>query len=214
MADWDVGIENLQEIAKALALGLFPEPMKVLERLHVAFEIVVERDAVETQVGPERALLGSAVEVAALDVVDAGGAERPCGLRGVAGPPGQVDVGGIVGANRGSDRRTIEEPLAKRQRMVRAGRHEHDVDEPLTGDQPHLLAVLLERLEPDLAGMHLGRLARRASPSAMSASLASARMNSRQFASAWIAASLRSSDLIISATSACLALAQTRDGDA
>jgi len=138
--------------------------LTVLERLHVAFEIVVERDAVETQVGPQRALLGSAVEVAALDVIDAGRAERPCGLRGVAGPPCQVDVGGIVGANRGSDRRTIEEPLAKRQRMVRAGRHEHDVDESLTSDQPHLLAVLLERLEPDLAGMHLGRLARRAQP--------------------------------------------------
>ena len=45
----------------------------------------------------------------------------------------------------------------------------------------------------------------------MSASLASARMNSRQFGSAWIAASLRSSDLIISAASApAVALAQTR----
>src|SRR5208282_3680535 len=93
---WDVGIKNLEEIAKALALGLFPESMKVLQRLHVAFEIVVERDAVETQVGPQGALLGSTVEVPALNVVDAGGAEGPCGLRGVAGAPGQVDIGGVV----------------------------------------------------------------------------------------------------------------------
>ena len=52
----------------------------------------------------------------------------------------------------------------------------------------------------------------------MSASLASARMNSGSPRSAWIAASLRSSDFFISATSTCLALALpemvTRDPDA
>src|SRR5262245_57332230 len=47
----------------------------------------------------------------------------------------------------------------------------------------------------------------------MSASLASARMNSRQFAgSAWIAASLRSSDLIILPASPAVAVAEARDG--
>ncbi len=52
----DVGIENLEEVAKTLALGLFPEPMKVLERLHITRQVVIERHAVETQVGPQRAL--------------------------------------------------------------------------------------------------------------------------------------------------------------
>src|SRR4051794_37068007 len=50
------------------------------------------------------------------------------------------------------------------------------------------------------------------SPVAMSASLASARMNSRQLGSAWIAASLRSSDLIISAASPAVAVPQAGDG--
>ena len=45
------------------------------------------------------------------------------------------------------------------QRVVRAGRHQHDVDEALPRDQPHLVAVFLERLEPDLARVHLGRMA-------------------------------------------------------
>ena len=121
------------------------------------------------------------------------------GLLGVDDAADEVDVGRVVGADGGRDGRVVEEPLADRQRVVRAGRHEHDVDQPLPRDLPHLLAVLLERLEPDLAGVQLGRLARaRRCRSAMSASLASARMNSRQLGSAWIAASLRSSDLIIS----------------
>ena len=53
---------------------------------------------------------------------------------------------------------------SNRQRMVRAGRHEHDVDQARPGDQPHLLAIFLERLEPDLAGVHLGRPAGRTEP--------------------------------------------------
>ena len=116
------------------------------------------------------------------------------GSTGVGRAPGQMDVGRVVGADRGRDRRIVEEPLAKGQRVVRAGRHQHDVDQARPRDQPHLVAIFFERLEPDFAGVHLGRRPGAPRPSAMSASLASAMMNSRQLGSAWIAASLRSSD--------------------
>ena len=97
----------------------------------------------------------------------------------------------------------------KVKRVVGAGRHQHDVDQARPRDQPHLVAIFLERLEADLAGVHLGRAPGAPRPSAMSASLASAMMNSRQPGSAWIAASLRSSDFsMVSAPSL------SGDGDA
>ena len=71
--------------------------------------------------------------------------------------PGEVDVGRVVGADRRRDGRIVEQPLAKRQGVVGAGGHQHDVDQPRPRDQPHLLAVFFERLEADLAGVHLGR---------------------------------------------------------
>ncbi len=55
------------------------------------------------------------------------------GSLGVARAPGQVDVGRVVGPDRRRDRRVVEQPLANGQRVVRAGRHEHDVDQALTG---------------------------------------------------------------------------------
>ena len=57
---------------------------------------------------------------------------RDGGLR-VGRPAGEVDVGGVVGPDGGRDGRVVEQPLANRQRVVRAGRHEHDVDQALTG---------------------------------------------------------------------------------
>ena len=64
---------------------------------------------------------------------------------------------GVTGESSNSRSRNVE-------RIVRAGRHEHDVDQARAGDQPHLLAVFLERLEADLARVHLGRRARCAEP--------------------------------------------------
>ena len=97
---------------------------------------------------------------------------------------------------RRGDGRIVEEPLAGSSRVISAGRHEHDVDEPLTGDQPHLLAVLFERPE---AGPR---------PRALSGDWPGAPMPKRHVGvlgvgedelpatdgSAWIAASFRSSD--------------------
>ena len=80
----------------------------------------------------------------------------------VARASGQVDVGRVIGPDRRRDRRVVEQPLAKGQRMVGAGRHQHDVDQARPGDQPHLIAIFFERLEPDFAGVHLGRAAGRA----------------------------------------------------
>ena len=175
--------------------------MEPLERREVVREVVVERDAVEAEVrrratAPRARSRGGRTGCGRCSAVR-NGRER---LLGVGRAAGEVDVGRVVGADGGRDGRVVEEPLADRQRVVRAGRHQHDVDEPLARDQPHLLAVLFERLEPDLARRAPRATGRaRRCRSAMSASLASARMNSRQFGSAWIAASLRSSDLSIAA---------------
>ena len=49
--DGRVGIEDFQKMAKALALGLFAEAAIFLERGQVLVEPVVERDAVQPQVG-------------------------------------------------------------------------------------------------------------------------------------------------------------------
>jgi hypothetical protein len=92
-------------------------------------------------------------------MVDARRPERPRGGPGIGRPSRQVDVGRVIRPDRGSDRRIVEEALAERQRVVGAGGHQHDVHEARARDQPHLVAVFLERLEADLAGMHLGRLA-------------------------------------------------------
>ncbi len=55
----DVGVENLEEVAKLLALGLFTKLMKSLERREVGLKVVVEGHAVETEVRANGPLLGA-----------------------------------------------------------------------------------------------------------------------------------------------------------
>ena len=49
-APGDVGVEDLEEVAEALALGLLAELVESLEGREVALEIVVERHAVQAEV--------------------------------------------------------------------------------------------------------------------------------------------------------------------
>ena len=62
-------------MAEPLALGLQAELLVFLQGLAVEHGVVVERDAVQAEVGAEVAFVRLAVEVAALDVVERGGAE-------------------------------------------------------------------------------------------------------------------------------------------
>ena len=53
----------------------------------------------------------------------------------------------------------IEEPLAEREDLARAGTHEHDVDEPLGDDLADQVAVLVEGAEAGFSRVLLGALA-------------------------------------------------------
>ena len=83
-----IRVEHLQEMAEALALGLQAELLVLLQGGAVERRVVVEGDAVQAEVGAEAALLRLAVEVAALDVVERGGAERQRRLVGRTGRRG------------------------------------------------------------------------------------------------------------------------------
>ena len=60
----------------------------------------------------------------------------------------------------GRDVAVVEQPFADRQRVVAAGRHEHDVDQTLPRDLADVLAILGQRAHANFAGVHLGRAAR------------------------------------------------------
>ena len=81
---------------KSDVLGLQAERLVLLQRFAVEGGVVVEGDAVQAEVHAAAALLRRAVEVAALDVVERGGAERPRRVGGVAGAaqPGRSGCGG------------------------------------------------------------------------------------------------------------------------
>ena len=79
-----IRIEDLEEMAEALALGLQAELLVLLQRLAVEDGVVVEGDAVQAEVGAEVALFRLAIEVAALDVIERRGAERQRRLRRIA----------------------------------------------------------------------------------------------------------------------------------
>ena len=136
-----VGIEDFEEMAKPLALGLDAEGAVGVQRAAVEIDVVVEGDGIEPQVGPEAALARLALGPAALDVIDRGGAERLRGLAAVvARAGGQPDVGRVVGPHGRGDAAVVEQPLVDREHLVRAGAHQHDVDESLGDDLANLLA--------------------------------------------------------------------------
>jgi len=157
-----IGVEDLEEVAEALRLRLQPEVAIGLQRGAVELGVVVEGERVEAEVGAEGALPLIAGDLAALGVVDGGGAEGAGRLvRVVARAGGEPDVGGVVGADGGGDVAVVEQPLLDREHFVVAGAHQHDVDEALARDIPHELAVLGERTEASLLRVVLRALARR-----------------------------------------------------
>ena len=149
---------------KPLAFGLLAKGVEAFERGEVVAQVVVERHTVETQIRSQITLLGRAIEVSTLEMVDAPRAERMGGMLGVGRSARQMDVGRVIGAHGGGDVRVVEQPFTDRERVIRARGHEHNVDQTLAGDQSHLLAVVFERLEADLTGMGLGRCAWGAEP--------------------------------------------------
>ena len=189
----DVRVEDLEEVAEALALGLEAEVLVGLERGDVERDVVVERDRVEPEVGAAPELAAVRVGEAALDLVERRRAEGPRGrLRvGLAGE--QVDVGRVVGADGRRDRRVVEQPLLDRQDVVGARGHEHDVDQPLADDLAHLVAVLGQRSR--LAGDRIGAGRRKAGGHVGVLGVGEDEVG-RAAGSAWMLASLASSDFM------------------
>src|SRR6202034_3334158 len=100
-----VGIENLQEITKFLALCFFAKLLEGQQSGAVAVKIIYKRHRVEAQVGAGNLTVPVAFDFPALDVVDAAGTEGQGRFPGVTAVPHGPDIGGVVGARGGSDAR-------------------------------------------------------------------------------------------------------------
>ena len=77
--------------------------------------VVVERDAVEAEIGSQAPLVRLAINMAALDVIERGRAKRQRRLCRVLAAAHDVDVSGIIGTHRGRDWAVIEKALVNRQ---------------------------------------------------------------------------------------------------
>ena len=109
----DVRIEDFEEMPELLPLGLLAKFLVPKQRLAVLLEIVDERDRVEAEVraGKIAAAVAVALDLAALDVIDARAAERLARLARVAAVAHRPDVGGVVRARGGRDVRVLEQAL-------------------------------------------------------------------------------------------------------
>ena len=68
-----------------------------------------------------------------------------------------MDIGGVIDTSRWSHRAAVENPLLNRQRLIGAGRHEHDVDHLLLDDLLDDSAKLRQAPIAELPGMRFGR---------------------------------------------------------
>ena len=173
-----VRVEDFEEVAEALALGLEAERPCTPRAWRVEREVVVERDRVQPEVGaPSSPLvrLGSRGGRTGCGRASRVRNGRDGAVRVVAAAD-DVDVGRVVGAGGRRDGDCVEQPLLDRQHFAGAGRHEHDVDEPLPDD----LAIWSRYSASDARArrVHSATCPARRWPAAMSASLASARMKS------------------------------------
>ncbi len=93
-------------------------------------------------------------------MVEGGRAEGLGGLGAVApGAGGQPNVARVVRPACRSDVVGIEEPLAEREHLARAGAHQHNIDQPLGNDLADQPAVFVEGAEAGLVGVMFGALA-------------------------------------------------------
>src|SRR5262249_61087140 len=98
-------------MSKILGFGFQAKLLVMLECLSVRYGVVVEGDAVKTQVRTKAAFLRLAFQVAALNVVEGRGAKRQRRLRWISAAADDVDVGGVVGPGGGGDGALVQGPL-------------------------------------------------------------------------------------------------------
>src|SRR5262245_9603618 len=88
-------------MAKALRLRLRSKLFVFLQSVPVPFRVVIERDAVETEIHAQFTLGGPAIEMAALNVIEGRRAEGQRRLIGVLRTAHEVNVGGVIDADGG-----------------------------------------------------------------------------------------------------------------
>ena len=108
------------------------------------------------------ALVGLAIDMTTLDVVEGRGAEGQRRMRGVFAAAHNVNVGGVVDARGRRHVTLIEDAFVNRQDFTGAGGHEHDVHEALFNYLLDDLAKLGQAAIAQFAAMGFRRLAGRA----------------------------------------------------
>ena len=134
MLGLDVGVEDLEEVLDAVGRRVFAERGEGFERTEVGVDVVDEGDRVEPEVR----------QPGGRDVLQVRGAERPRRAElAVAVRARAPDVGGVVGAEGGLHRASLER-TGLGQPFEVGGRDEHDVQFVLADD----LGDYVEELRP------------------------------------------------------------------
>ncbi len=108
----DVRIEHFEEVAKFLSLGFFAKFFEPEKRLAVLVQVVDESDGVKTEIRAGK--IGAravAIQLAALDVIDAGAAEWLGCFARVAAMPNRPNIRGVVRACGGRHLRIAKQPF-------------------------------------------------------------------------------------------------------
>src|SRR5262249_10250932 len=129
-----IGVEHFKKIAESFALGLQAKLFVSLQCLAIQHGIIIERDAVETEIAAGCALIAFAFNAATLNVVERGRAEGQGGLRGITAATDDIDVGCVIRTSGGSDLASVENPFVEGQHFAGACGHQHNVDKILLND--------------------------------------------------------------------------------
>ena len=162
-----VRIEDFKEVAEALALRLLAELLIPEQGLPVLIEFVDVGDRIQTEVRTRELAraIAVALDLAALDVVDARAAEGLARLAGVSAVAHRPHVRRVVGAGGGCDMRLLEEAFLDGELLRHVGGHQHDVHESLMRDLPDDVEELRQVAVPKfIPAPDLGRKLRRPRP--------------------------------------------------
>lgn len=146
----DVGVEDFEEVAEVLQLGLVAEGVEVFERVVVPVDVVGESDRIKAEVGARAgggviARFAGARKASVFDVINRRGTKRTRGMRGVFATSHSPYVGGVIGARSGRDQGVLKKTLGHAEPLkVRCGK-KHDVHDVLPDDFADLLAVIGKR---------------------------------------------------------------------
>ena len=141
---------------ESFPLRLQPELLVLFQGFSIESGIVVESDAVKPEIGAHDPLRRLTINMAALDVIQGRGAKGKRGLSRISATADNVDIGSVIDTSRWSHWTVVEDPLLNRQRLIGAGRHEHNVDHLLLDDLLDDIAKLRQAPIAQLARVCFG----------------------------------------------------------